>query len=236
MNSPTDLYDGARPADLRFANYHVLAEYIAQAQRFVDSVSEMQRVAEQLLDESVKTSQSGLAEFKGLLTCVPLMFRKLELALQIFVNCEAARVAQSAQEAQSAGMRILESAGEVAQARFDALDARVDELCKSAAQHEQAAESAVRMRQDAEAFLKALTEYEVRLDKFQAAIRSEEARVYRGASVWRRIEYVFRPPMPSLQRQRAPERPARLHANASARQRTEGGAALEASRPAGPQR
>ena len=58
------IYKGVRPSDLRFENVHQLAEFIAQAQRLVDTAMTTDVASKQMLAGALTISREGVARLQ----------------------------------------------------------------------------------------------------------------------------------------------------------------------------
>lgn len=65
MGDPKELFKGVRPSDLRYENIHLLAEYIAQAQRLVDTAAATDAESKRLVSTALGLSKEFVRRFES---------------------------------------------------------------------------------------------------------------------------------------------------------------------------
>jgi len=212
VNDPKQLYGGVRPSDLRFDNWHVLAEYIAQTQQLVTALSKTQERSEHLLHEATSTSQRGMDEFKALSKSIAAEGGKLGAALGAVVEREARALVHGIASAQAAGGSAIFQASEIVRARCQELVCQASKLSAAAARLEKATVHAVAEQEKLQDSFSKLQSYKVQMDRYEVAMisRIEEAKrkFYQGVSLSNRLLFVFFPPATSVVQPKRPNKPS----------------------------
>ena len=214
MGAAEDLFAGIRPSDLRYDNVHILAEYIARAQRFSDSATQIEKSAERLVQGAVRTTEESVKHFRTLVTRMQSEFKGLESLLQQSLNAAGNDISKAVAEAHAAGADCILQAGELTRERTAQLVSRAAEVNRAAVRLEEAAVLAEANRQRLYEELEKLQVFEQELVQFEseskARIAAARSALYRGAGLWQRIVYVFSAPVPSVRDAKAPIRPPAL--------------------------
>lgn len=210
MKGPNDLYKGVRPSDLRFDNIHILAEYIARAQRFADSATRIEASAEKLVKESCEAREEGLRRFQSLLRQQRSAFQAIDAELRASSEQLAGRLASAVLAIHSAGERNLLLADEAAKGIYKNLADRAEKLNHSANRLEKGAMKAETSRGQALDEIERLRAFQSELERFEreslARIGEARAELYRGVGLWDRICFVLFPPVPVVRATRPPNR------------------------------
>lgn len=207
-----DLFAGVRASDLRFDNVHILAEYIARAQRFADSATRIEASAEQLVQGAMETAEEGVRQFQAALRQMQSEFKALQNQLRRVVDAAGRDIAKAVADAHASGASYILQAGEVANQRYEGLARRADQINLAAERLEQAAEKAEENRQLAHMELEQLGAFKSELVRFEreslARIADARASLYQGVGLWQRLCYVPFPPIPVLHETKVPSRPS----------------------------
>lgn len=210
MDAPKDLFDGVRPSDLRFDNVHILAEYIARAQRFADSAMRIEASAEQLVKESCEAREEGLRRFQSLLRQQRLAFQAIDADLRATAEHLAERLTSAILAVHSAGEHNLLQADKAAKGIYMNLDDRAEKLSRSANRLEKGAMKAEESRGRALDEIERLQAFRSELERFEreslSRIGEARAELYKGVGLWDRICYVLFPPVPVMRATRPPTR------------------------------
>ena len=210
MEAPNDLYKGVRPSDLRFDNVHILAEYIARAQRFADSATRIEASAEQLVKESCEAREEGLRRFQSLLRQQRSSFQGIDAELRATAEHLADRLTSAILAVHSAGEHNLLQADETAKRIYKNLADRAEKLSHSADRLESCAMKAAASRGQALDEIERLQAFRSELDRFEkeslARIGAARAELYKGVGLWDRICFVLSPPAPVVRATRPPNR------------------------------
>lgn len=210
MGAKEDLFAGVRPSDLRFDNVHILAEYIARAQRFADSATRIEASAEQLVHGAMATSEQGVRQFQAALRQMQSEFKALQNQLRCVVEAAGRDIAKAVADAHASGASYILQVGEVAMQRYEGLASRADGVSRAAQRLERAAEQAEANRQLAHEELEQLRTYKSGLEQFEleslTRISDARARLYQGLGLWQRLCYVAFPPVPVLREAKIPSR------------------------------
>lgn len=214
MEAAEDLFAGIRPSDLRYDNVHILAEYIARAQRFSDSATQIEKSAEKLVQGSMRTAEDGVKQFRTLLSRMQSEFKGLESLLRQSLDAAGNEIAEAVSEAHAAGAHCILQAGELTREHTAQLASRATDVYSAAVRLEDAAALAEAARQRSYEQLEKLQVFKRELVQFEseskvriAAARSE---LYKGLGLWQRIVYVFSAPVPTVRESKAPSRPPAL--------------------------
>lgn len=214
METPEDLFKGIRPSDLRFDNVHILAAYIARAQRFADCATRIETSAEQLLRGAIETSEEGVRQFETVVQQMRSEFKGLQSQLTSVVDTMGRHIARAVIAAHKDGASCILQAGEEAKQRYRGLDDRADEVRLAAKRLEEAAENAEATRLRAHEELDQLRAFKSELVRFEreslTRISDARARLYEGVGLWQRVSYVPFPPVPVVRASKAPTRPSVL--------------------------
>lgn len=212
MGAEEDLFSGVRPSDLRFDNVHILAEYIARAQRFADSATRIETSAEHLVRGAMETTEQGVRQFQAALRQMQSEFKTLQNQLRRVVEAAGRDIAKAVADAHASGASYILQVGEVTKQRYEGLASRADGVNQAAQRLEQAAEKAEANRQLAHEELEQLRAFRSDLAHFEleslARISDARAGLYKGAGLWQRLCYVAFPPVPVVREARIPSRPS----------------------------
>lgn len=210
MEEPNDLYKGVRPSDLRFDNVHILAEYIARAQRFADSATRIEASAKLLVKESCEAREEGLRSFQSLLSQQRSAFRAIDAELRASSEQLAGRLTSAILAIHSAGEGNLLKADEAAKGIYKNLVDRAEKLSHSANRLEKGALKAEASRGQALDEIERLQAFRSELERFEreslARIGEARAELYKGVGLWDRICFVIFPPVPVVRATRPPSR------------------------------
>ncbi|MGQ2956582.1 hypothetical protein [Hydrogenophaga sp. ANAO-22] len=210
MVEPNDLYKGVRPSDLRYDNVHILAEYIARAQRFADSATRIEASAERLVKESCEAREEGLRSLQSLLHQQKSAFQAINAELRATAEHLAGGLTSAILAIHSAGERNLLRADETAKRIYENLADRAEGLNQSANRLEKGAMKAEASRGQALDEIERLQAFRSELERFEreSLARIGEARVelYKGVGLWDRICFVLFPPVPVVRATRPPHR------------------------------
>jgi len=211
MGAAEDLFAGVRPSDLRYDNVHILAEYIARAQRFSDSATQIEKSAERLVQGAVRTTEEGVKQFQATVKRMQAEFRCLEGLLQRALETAGNEIAKAVAESHTSGAIRIREAGEVTRQHTAELASRAAAVNQAAARLEQSAALAETNRQRCHEDLEKLQTFKRELVQFesesQASIAAAKANLYRGVGLLQRVVYVFSPPVPVVRDPKAPSRP-----------------------------
>jgi len=147
MGAAEDLFAGVRPSDLRYDNVHILAEYIARAQRFSDSATQIEKSAERLVQGAVRTTEEGVKQFQATVKRMQAEFRCLEGLLQRALETAGNEIAKAVAESHTSGAIRIREAGEVTRQHTAELASRAAAVNQAAARLEQSAALAETNRQ-----------------------------------------------------------------------------------------
>lgn len=210
MEAPKNLYEGVRPSDLRFDNVHILAEYIARAQRFADSATRIEASAEQLVKESCEAREEGLRRFQSLMHQQRSVFQAINAELRATAEHLAGRLTTAILAIHSAGEGNLLRADAAAKEIYENLTDRAEKLNDSANRLEEGAMKAEASKGQALDEIERLKAFRSELERFEweSLARMGEAKVelYKGVGLWKRICFVLFPPAPVVRATRPPNR------------------------------
>jgi hypothetical protein len=211
MGAAEDLFAGIRPSDLRYDNVHILAEYIARAQRLSDSAVQIEKSAERLVQGAVRTTEEGVKQFRTVVTRMQSEFKGLQGHLRQAVDAAGEEIAKAVSEAHAFGAASIVQAAELTRQHAGDLANQATAVSQVAERLEQAAALAVANRQSSLDELARLRTYKLELAQFEteskARIAEARAGLYRGAGLWRRVVYVLFPPVPDVRGPKAPSPP-----------------------------
>ena len=212
MDASEDLFKGVRPSDLRFDNFHILADYIARAQRFADNATRIEASAEQLVQGAMKTTQEGVKQFQATLRQMQLEFMELQRHLSHVVTAAGIDIAKTVADAHEAGARYISFYGEMAKVSYDGLATRTDEINLATARLEQAAEKTEATRLLAHDEFEQMRGFKLELARFEreslARLSDARASLYQEVGLWQRICYVPFPPVLVVLETKMPIRPS----------------------------
>jgi hypothetical protein len=211
MGTAEDLFAGIRPSDLRFDNVHILAEYIARAQRFSDAALKIEKSAERLVQGAVRTTEEGVKQFRTAVARMRTEFEGLDGHLRRSVDVAGAEIAHAVSEAHASGAASIFQAAELTRQHAGHLANQATAVSQVAERLEKAAALAEASRQSSLDELARLRTYKLELAQFesesQARIAEARAGLYRGAGLWRRVVYVLFPPVPYVRGPKPPNPP-----------------------------
>lgn len=198
MRKDQNLFDGLRPSDMRFDHAHILAEFIARAQRFADSAERVEQRAEVLLKAAMKCSTEGIEQSRSIQQSArrssEQLEAKLEAAYSRLVQMMSARIG----DAYGEGAAQILKASSVSEGHFRTLASHADGVAAAAKKLEQAAATADESRRRLEVETERLRQATQELARAEAnslaRLASARRRVYEGMDWTDRLGYVFFPP------------------------------------------
>lgn len=211
MASENNLFDGFRPSDLRFDNAHVLSEYIARAQRVVDSANQIQESSKDLVLVAMKSAEDCVKSIQSAQLQMKVEFNALLAHVTRSVSDTGSNVAKVVAGAHAFGGDYLSSMGEALRIRHEALEARADAIERTAARVEKAADKLQELNERVRDELEQLRRYKVELTRYEHAslkqVSDAEQRLYKGLSLTDRIWLVFFPRVVEAKIGKPPSRP-----------------------------
>lgn len=198
MRKDQTLFDGLRPSDMRFDHAHVLAEFIARAQRYANSAERVEQRAEALLDAAMKCSTEGIAQSRSIqqkaLRSSEQLEAKVEGAYSRLVEMMCVRIG----DAFGDGAKQIRKASSDAELYHLKLASHVNGVSAAAKRLEQAAavaeEGRKRLEVEAERLRQATQELARREANSLARLAGARRKVYEGMDWADRLGYVFFPP------------------------------------------
>ncbi len=204
------LFDGVRASDLRFDNMHILAEYMARAQRFADSAVQIEACSERLVQEGIRTTEEGIRQFEAALRRMQSAFDTLQSQMGAVINATGINISKAVADAHTAGASYILQMGQIAELTYEGLVSRAVEINIAADRLEQAAATAESNRRLAYDELERLQAFKSEVTKFERAslarLADAKVKLYQGVGLWQRICYVLLPPEPVVQEIKRPIR------------------------------
>jgi len=163
-----ELFEGVRPSDMRYENFHVLAEYIDQAQELINSSNSTQEMSKMLLSAVHTLTKEGVPKFN-------------------VASDNLATVANSAIASfNRAGKDFLIESER-------AFNSPVSKLIEAAERLEAAAQDAKREKLQATIEIGKLARYREEVDKYTSQAMADLNTQRAKRTVFQRIREVFRP-------------------------------------------
>lgn len=213
MEKPTnDLYKGVRPSDMRFENIHLFAEYIAQAQRLVNTADATQQQSKELLEGALAVTRAAVEEFRA--SSAQLHKAGLQVATEVGSALDERRalfvgaLRDAVGGLGHAAGGLIKQTGAAAAVHATRLSVQADRIREAASRLELVAAEAVQGQRSADDAAARLEVRRAEIQRYELAcfqrIKAAEERLYKGVSLWTRVRFVFKPQRPALQLPRRP--------------------------------
>lgn len=211
MYPERNLFDGSRSSDLRFDNLHILAEYIARAQRVVDSAKQIQESSEQLVQVAMKSAENCVKSVQAVQRQMKVDFDALLEQVTRSAKDAGNNAAKVVAGAHAYGGDYLSAMGEAVRMRHSMLEDRASEIVQTAARLEKSVARAEECRKQAQDELEQLRRFKIELTRYEQAslkrVSDAEQKLYGGLSLTDRIWLVFFPRATEVKIGKPPVRP-----------------------------
>jgi len=199
------IYDGVRSSDLENAYVHTLAEYIAQAQRLVDTAAATDAESKRLVSTALGLAEEFVRRFESASAQLGEVIDTSKAGLMQGLDLVTSKLADAGEKlVLKTATAIKEPAAAIKQATATLLaTSAAAEANLLAASDERTRLAAFKAEVD-----KYLTEVMAHERESARRIAEAEARMYAGAGFLKRALFVFAPPTASVRLAARPARPA----------------------------